>query len=573
MKQRSPSRRAQPGDSAWIAHAFRAILLIVIAATVTQAFQDHLMFKDVASEVGLTLMNISGEGKNDYIIEANGNGAAFFDYNNDGNMDVLIVNGSTLKHYANGGDPVVALYENVGGRFVDRTKEAGLDKVKGWGFGVCVADYDNDGYEDFFVTAYGPDFLFHNNGDGTFTERAVAAGVADKRWGTGCAFGDYDRDGYVDLYVANYVAFDEKVIAHRGSDVCVYMGTLHVFCGPKGLPGEADALYRNNGDGTFTDVTVKAGIKDPGSYGFQVVFSDFDNDGWPDIYVANDSVPSFMFHNKHDGTFEDVGLISGTSLNLFGKAQANMGVAVGDYDGNGLFDIYVTTFAEDTNTLYKNLGKMSFSDVTAESGAARASLPHLGWGTGFADFDNDGWLDLFVANGHVYPDIDKLNEVSRYLQPKEFYHNLGNGRFVEISKDLGPDLSTPRPARGAAFGDYDNDGDIDVLVINLNARPNLYRNDGGNRNSWIGFRLVGSSSNRDAIGARVEIDAGGRTQVGEVRSGGSYLSHNDMRLHFGLGSADHVDRIRIRWPNGKTETRAGMPARQYVTLRESDMRN
>ncbi|MBI2150146.1 MAG: CRTAC1 family protein [Acidobacteria bacterium] len=551
-------------------HASRFLLLMMLGAIVAAAqapFEGFPGFKDVAGEAGLTLMNVGGEGANDYIIEANGNGAAFFDYDNDGDMDVLVTNGSTLKHYKDGGDPVVALYENVGGSFHDRTAEAGLRK-NGWAFGVCVADYDNDGHEDFYVTAYGPNLLFHNKGDGAFEERAAAAGVADPHWGAGCAFGDYDRDGYVDLYVANYVAFDGNT---RARD-CVYMGTLKVFCGPKGLAGEADVLYHNNGDGTFTDVTLKAGVKEPNYYGFGVVFSDLDNDGWPDIYVANDSVPNLLFKNRRDGTFEEVGLISGTSINLFGQPQAGMGVAVGDYDGNGLFDVYVTNFAEDTNTLYQNLGKMIFSDVTAESGAASASRPHVGWGTGFADFDNDGWLDLFVANGHVYPDSDRLKGISRYQQPKELYRNLGNGRFGEISGRVAGDLFTPRPARGAAFGDYDNDGDIDVLVVNSNSRPSLYQNDGGNRKAWIGFRLIGASSNRDAIGARVEIEAGGRTQIGEVRSGGSYLSHNDMRLHFGVGSTQRVDRIRIRWPNGQTETREGMNTRQYVTIREGRTR-
>jgi len=482
-------------------------------------------------------------------------------------MDVLITNGSTRKHFAAGGDPVAALYENDGGVFRDRTAEAGLNK-RGWAFGVCVADYDNDGYSDFYLTAYGPNLLFHNKGDGTFEERAAAAGLADAHWGTNCAFGDYDRDGQVDLYVANYVAFDEN---SRARD-CVYMGALKVFCGPKGLVGESDVLYRNNGDGTFRDVTQQAGVKEPNYYGFGVVFSDFDNDGWPDIYVANDSVPNLLFRNKRDGTFEEMGLISGTSLNLFGRTQAGMGIAVGDYDGDGLFDIYVTNFAEDTNTLYRNLGGMTFADVTAESGAATASRPHIGWGTGFADFDNDGRVDLFVANGHVYPDAHKLEGVSEYLQPKELYRNLGNGRFEEISGRVAGDLSVPRPSRGAAFGDYDNDGDIDVVVVNANSTPSLYRNDGGNRKSWIGFRLIGTSSNRDAIGARVEIDAGGRTQTGEVRSGGSYLSHNDMRVHFGVGSARRIDRVRIRWPNGKTETLNGMNTGQYVTIREEGSR-
>jgi enediyne biosynthesis protein E4 len=544
------------------------LLMLITAMTLAQAPANSFpAFKDVAASLGLNLMNISGEGKNDYIVEANGNGAAFFDYDNDGDLDVLITNGSTLKRFASGGDPVVALYENVDGRFIDVTARARLDK-KGWASGVCVADYDNDGYDDFYVTAYGGNLLFHNKRDGTFEERANPAGTADRRWGTNCAFGDYDRDGYVDLYVANYVAFDEKTIARRGSDACVYMGTLRVFCGPKGLKGEPDILYKNNGDGTFTDVTVKAGIKDPGYYGFGVVFSDLDNDGWPDIFVANDSVPNLVFHNKHDGTFEEVGLISGASLNLFGKAQAGMGVAVGDYDGDGYFDIYITTFAEDTNTLFRNLGRMTFLDVTAESGAARASRANLGWGTAFADFDNDGWPDLFVANGHVYPDVDQLKETSRYQQPKELYRNLGNGHFAEMSAAAGGDLAIPRPARGAAFGDYDNDGDVDVLVINMNLRPNLYRNDGGNRNSWIGFRLIGTSSNRDAIGARVEIEAAGRKQIGEVRSGGSYLSHNDMRVHFGLGPADRVEKVRVQWPSGKIDTLTNVNSRQYLTIRE-----
>jgi hypothetical protein len=554
-------------------HIIRARLiltLICIAALAQAAVEEFPVFRDVAADVGLTLMNISGEGRNDYIIEANGNGGAFFDYDNDGDMDVLITNGSTLKRYASGGDPVVALYENVDGRFRDRTAQSRLDSRRGWASGVCVADYDNDGDPDFYVTAYGPNLLFRNNGDGTFEERAASAGTADRRWGTNCAFGDYDRDGDVDLYVANYVAFDEKVVPRRGSESCIYMGKLRVFCGPRGLTGEADVLYSNNGDGTFTDVTAKAGITDPGYYGFGVVFSDFDNDGWPDIYVANDSVPNFLFHNKQDGTFEEIGLISGTSLNLFGQAQAGMGVAVGDYDGNGYFDIYVTNFAEDTNTLYQNLGAMSFLDVTAPSGASRASRPNLGWGTGLVDFDNDGWPDLFVANGHVYPEVDQLRETSRYLQPKELYRNLGDGHFMDVSRTSGSDLTTPRAARGAAFGDYDNDGDADVLVVNSDSRPSLYRNDGGNRNSWIGFRLVGTRGNRDAIGARIEIESGGRTQIGEVRSGGSYLSHNDMRVHFGLATANRVDRVRIRWPNGTTETLTGLPAGKYLTIREGE---
>jgi hypothetical protein len=373
----------------------------------------------------------------------------------------------------------------------------------------------------------------------------------------------------VDLYVANYLSFDAESIPRRGTEECLYMGRLEVFCGPLTLTGEADALFRSRGDGTFEDVTLEAGIDDPGRYGFGVVFSDFDNDGWLDIYVANDSVPNFMFRNNRDGTFEETGLISGTGLNLSGYAQAGMGIALGDYDADGDLDIFVTNFAQDTNTLYQNLGGGFFLDATASARVGEPSRPHLGWGTGFADLDNDGWLDLFVSNGHVYPGIDALDVGSSYLQPKEVYRNLGDGSFEELTPSLeGSDLLTPRSARGAVFGDYDDDGDIDVIAINLNAPPDIYRNDGGNRNHWIGFRLEGEGGNRDAIGSRIEIEAGGRTQIREVRSGGSYLSHNDMRLHFGLGEIGTVDSIRVRWADGTAETVSVTGSDRYVTIRQ-----
>ena len=524
-------------------------------------------FSDVAKDAGITLMNMHGGAAKDYIVEANGNGAAFFDYNKDGKLDVLIVNGSTLEHYKNGGDPLVALYRNDGDRFTDVTASAGL-QTRGWGMGVCVADYDNDGYSDFYVTAYGPNALFHNNGDGTFSDVTSAARVRDTHWSTGCAFGDYDRDGDVDLYVANYVAFSEKTVAARGkSNLCRYMGA-DVFCGPIGLIGEADVLYRNNGNGTFTDVTLAAGIKDPNYYGFAVVFNDFDNDGWPDIYVANDSQPNLLFRNKRNGTFEEVGLVSGTALSESGRAQSGMGVATGDYDGNGYLDIFVTNFAGDTNTLYKNLGNMLFVDSTVAAGLGEIALPYLGWGTSLSDLDNDGWLDIFVANGHVYPQVDSLNVGQRYLQRKELYRNLGDGKFQEIARDVSADFLIGKSARGSAIGDYDNDGDLDILTVNLNDRPSLYRNDGGNGKHWIAFKLEGTRSNRDAIGARVEIEAGGRKQISEVRSGGNYLSQDDMRIHFGLGEARRVDRVRIRWPNGNIEELGNFEADRYVTIRE-----
>ncbi len=547
----------------------RMLLVLGLWAMPGAATGEFPHFVDVASEVGITRVNLSGEGTNDYILEANGSGAAFLDYDNDGDLDVLIANGSTLQNFAAGGDPVAVLYENRDGTFVDVTAEAGLDE-RGWAFGICVADVDNDGFRDFYLTAYGPNLLYMNNGDGTFTERAGEAGVADTRWGANCAFGDYDRDGDVDLYVATYVRFDDESIPRRGSGECMYMGTLEVFCGPRELVGEPDVLYRNDGNLSFTDVTEEAGIVDPGHYGFGVVFSDLDNDGWPDIYVANDSVPNLLFHNNHDGTFDEIGLVSGASVNLAGYAQAGMGIAAGDYNNDGLVDLYVTHFAEDTNTLYQNLGGMFFADVTARSGAARGSRPHIGWGAEFADLDNDGWLDLFVVNGHVYPRIDDLAEGSTYLQRKEVYRNLGDGRFEELTLELGGDLLDLYSSRGAAFGDYDNDGDIDVLVTNLNAPPSLYRNEYSGPHNWIGLWLEGTDGNRDAIGARVEIEAGGQRMVRELRSGASFLSHNDLRLHFGLGEADVVDTIRVRWPNGRFEIFDGRAAGSYVTIREGE---
>jgi len=542
------------------------LTVLFLIGPVAAVGQDLPAFPDVAREAGLTLVNVSGGGTNDYIVEANGNGAAFFDYDNDGDMDLLITNGSTLTGGSNSGGPMAALYENDGGAFNDVTTEARIDS-RGWAFAVCVADYDNDGHQDFYLTAYGANRLYRNNGNGTFEERALEAGLADMRWGSNCAFGDHDRDGFVDLYVAHYLDFDVESIARRGTEACVYMGTLPVFCGPRGLEATPDVLYRNTGDGTFLDVSASSGISGNAYFGLGVVFSDFDGDAWPDIYVANDSVPNLLFHND-GGRFEEVGLLSGAALNLYGTSQAGMGIAVGDYDGDADMDIYVTNFADDTNTLYENLGDMFFSDVTAASGASRVSRPNVGWGTAFLDLDNDGWLDLFVANGHVYPDIDTLTEASHYRQPKEVYRNRGDKTFEGITARLDGDLMTPHSSRGAAFGDYDNDGDIDVVVVNAGEPPSLYRNDGGNRNHWIGFHLVGTSGNRDAIGARIEIDAGGRTQAGEVRSGGSYLSHNDMRVHFGLGDVTTVDRVRVRWPGGEIETFDAVDADQYVTLEE-----
>jgi hypothetical protein len=524
-------------------------------------------FVDVAPSVGLTLAIVSGTNPKDYIVDVNGNGAAFFDYDGDGDADLLIASGSSLENYRVGGDQMIALYRNDRDRFVDVTEDAGL-RTSGWAMGVCVADYDNDGHQDFYLTAYGPNRLFRNLGNATF-EEAPHVGGSDDRWSTNCAFGDYDRDGHVDLYVANYLAFDEANVPRRGETlVCRYMGA-DVFCGPTGLRGERDVLYRNNGDGTFDDVTVEAGVGGVAYNGFGVAFSDLDNDGWPDIYVANDTTPNLLYRNNADGTFDEMGLISGAALNDEGREQAGMGVGSGDYDGDGQIDLFVTNFSGELNTLYRNTGDMVFVDVTLRAGLGGVAWNHVGWGTAFRDLDNDGWPDIFVGNGHVYPEVDGLDVGQSYLQRKELYRNRGNGTFEEVAPGSGPDLGIGKPARGVAFSDYDEDGDIDVLAVNMNEAPSLYRNDGAGGH-WISFRLEGVQSNRDGIGARIEVDAGGRTQVGYVQSGGSYLSHNDMRMHFGLGEAAVADRVRIRWPSGAVDELEDVGADAFLTVREGE---
>ena len=552
---------------------YGAMLLLLLASLSAGPSQGPaksmgIRLIDVADQAGLRLINITGEQSKDYIVEVNGNGVAFFDYDNDGYIDVLVVNGSTLEHMKGGGDQIVALYRNNGdGTFTDVTVKAGLTK-RGWGMGVCIADYDNDGFEDIFVTGFGTNSLFRNNGDGTFTDVTERAGIKGSHWSTGCSFGDYDRDGYVDLYVANYIAFDQKTVPKRGSSpFCKYMG-IDVMCGPRGLPGEPDILYHNNRDGTFTDVTRRAGIQDPGYPGFAVVFTDFDNDGWPDIFVANDSARNFLFHNNHDGTFSEVGLFSGVALNGEGREQSNMGVAVGDYNNDGYLDFYVTVFSHDIATLFKNNKDGTFTDATSSAGFGQSSMPYLGWGTVFVDLDNDGFLDLFVANGHVYPEIDRFAVGSTYKERKQLYQNLGNGTFREVTAEVGGGLLSEKTSRGVAYGDYDNDGDLDLLIVNLNDRPTLLRNDGGNRNHWLTLKLIGTKSNRDAIGARATIGVGERKQVAEVQSGGSYLSNNDSRLHFGLGRDTRVGYLEVRWPSGLIEKFENVEADQFLVMTE-----
>ncbi|HXH26038.1 MAG TPA: CRTAC1 family protein [Vicinamibacterales bacterium] len=540
----------------------------MFAWAIVETADPSIRLLDVSANSGLHLLNVAGDPQAAFIVDSIGNGAALFDYDNDGRLDILLTNGSTRDRLAKGGDVMAALYRNEGGgRFADVTAASGLDRRRGWAMGVCVADVNNDGFPDAYLTALGPNVLWKNNGNGTFTDVTSRAGVDDARWGTSCAFGDYDLDGDVDLYVANYVQFDHRLIPPRGPSAnCRFMAT-DVFCGPNRLPGEPDILYRNDGDGTFTDVTTRSGIVDPDYYGLGVVFTDLDADGWPDIYVANDSVPNLLFRNRGDGTFVEEGLLAGVALSGSGRAQAGMGVDAGDYNGDGLLDLLVTNFSHDHNTLYENGPPGVFTDVSYASGIAATAGPYLGWGVRFVDLDNDGLLDLFIANGHVYPDVDRHGLGTRYRQRNQVFRNAGH-RFVHLAPEPGSGLLVEQSSRGAAFGDYDNDGDIDILVVNMHERPSLLRNDTAPTNGWVTFRLVGMKSNRDGLGAIVRLETGRRHQVAEVGGDGSYLSHSDIRAHFGLGSAGHVDRVEIRWPSGIVDTATSLIAGRFYLVVE-----
>lgn len=528
---------------------------------------EGIRFEEIAQAAGLRAPTLFGSPRhNKYLLETTGCGVAFFDYDNDGWLDIFLVNGWRFEGFPPGIKPSNRLYKNNrDGTFTDVTERAGLTR-SGWGQGCCIGDFDNDGWDDLFVTYWGQNVLYHNNGDGTFTDVTARAGLIQtrRRWNTGCAFVDYDRDGHLDLFVANYIDFDPKTAPTPASGPCLYKG-LEVACGPPGLRGGVNLLYHNNGDGTFTDVSEKAGITQvDGTYGLGVLTLDYDNDGWPDIYVADDSNPSLLFHNNRNGTFTEVALEAGCALSPDGKPQAGMGLAAADYDGDGWLDIFKTNFAGDTSSLYRNLGDGTFEDRTFSAGIG-VNTRFLGWGCAFVDIDNDSWPDLFIANGHVYPEVEKLASEAGYRQRKVVYRNLGTGRFSDASHSLGPAVLERHAARGAAFGDFDNDGDVDVVVNNVNEPPSLYRRDTSRKERWIKFKLRGVRSNRSAIGARVEIRCGFRRQIDEVRSGGSYISQSDLRLHFGLGEARQVDEASIRWPSGARDTlHALAPNRLYV---------
>ena len=536
----------------------------------------NVNFVNVARESGLNVKTIfGGEHKNKYLLETTGCGVAFYDYDNDGWLDIFLVNGSRLEGFPAGQAPSSHLFKNNrDGTFTDVTAQAGL-LHSGWGQGVCIGDYDNDGYEDLFVTYFGKNVLYHNNGNGTFTDVTEKAGVGGngKRWNTGCAFVDYDRDGHLDLFVANYIDLNLATAPVPESGPCLYKGVM-VACGPPGLNGGKNILYRNNGNGTFTDVTEQAGILDAnGTYGLGVLTADFDNDGWPDIYVANDSTASALYQNKKNGKFVDIAMEAGCALSADGKPQAGMGISAADYDLDGNLDIVKTNFAGDTPSLYHNIGGATFEDATFAAGLGRHTQ-FLGWGCGFLDMDNDGWPDILICNGHVYPEVEQLKTEAGYPQQKLLYKNQRNGHFDDVSMQAGPGITVPVASRGCAFGDFDNDGDIDVVVNTVNDYPQLLRCDSASGHNWIKVRTIGTKSNRSGIGARLRCvthppdEAKPHQQIDEVRSGGSYISQNDLRVHFGLGKADKVDLLEIRWPSGIIDTLKDLKSNQLIYVQE-----
>jgi enediyne biosynthesis protein E4 len=577
-----------PTGAVWL---FRTYLLLSFACLTSAFFSlprhgnaaapvaASLTFTDVTKAAGITFINAAAAEKK-YIVESMGGGAAMFDYDGDGKLDLYLTNSYSVEAaLANKPRPSAALYRNLGnGKFEDVAAKAGVADP-GWAMGVSVADYDNDGDDDLYVTCFGPNTLYRNNsekgGNVTFTDVTKAAGVGDPRFSTGAAWGDYDRDGDLDLFVANYVDFKLTDLPQFGKGELCRFRNIAVQCGPRGLPGAGDSLYRNNGNGTFTDVTKQAKVEDAnGFYGLGVVWTDFDDDGWPDIYVANDATPNYAYRNNHDGTFTETGLALGVAVDDNGVEQGSMGISVGDYDRDGRLDLIVTNFAEQYNTIYRKQADGAFSDVSRATKTAEVSLPYVGWGVKFFDADHDGWLDLLVVNGHVYPQIEGAYPGGQYQQRKLFYRNLRDGTFADASNEAGTALQERRASRGAAFGDYDEDGDVDVLVNDLDGPPMLMRNDSGaQRGNWLKLHLTGTKSNRNAVGARVEIKAGGLTQIDEVRAGDSYISHSDWRLHFGLGAARTVASVQVKWPSGLTEQWQNLPSNQTQTLIEGKGRS
>ena len=530
-------------------------------------------FSDIAAQAGLSMrFTFGGETAKKYIVEANGTGVAFVDYDNDGRLDIFLVNGSRLEGYGDGEAPTNHLYRNTGvNGFVDVTRKAGLARA-GWGSGVCAGDVDNDGHLDFYVTYWGANVLYRNRGDGTFEDITARSGIAlpSKQWSSGCTFLDYDRDGRLDLLVTSYQAFDLATAPLPGkASNCEWKG-MPVFCGPRGLPFGSVTLYHNRGNLSFEDVTASTGVATvKGFYAFTPVAADLNGDGWTDIYIACDSTPSIFFRNNRNGTFTDIAAEAGVAFSEHGFEQGGMGVGVGGFDNDGWLDLIKTNFAGDYPNLYRNTGDGIFEDVVMRAGLA-VNPQYVGWGVAFADLDNDGLSDILQVNGHVYPELDSETAKTResFRNPRLVYRNLGNGRFEDVSAQAGPGIAQQKSSRGAAFGDFDNDGDIDVVIMNMEDTPSLLRNELSTSNHWIQLRLEGTRSNRSAIGATVRIEAAGKTQTKPVLSQSSYLSQNDLRLHFGLGSATRVDRITVRWPSGMVQEFKDVPADGLVMLVE-----
>ena len=528
---------------------------------------DPVTFTDVTKQSRITFSHVWSPDKK-YILESMSGGVAVFDFDRDGWPDVYLVNSPTVATASDVRSARSELWRNQGdGTFVDVTDKAGVG-YPGWGMGAVAADFDNDGWDDLYVTCYGPNRLYRNNHDGTFSDVTDKAGVGDSRWSTGAAFADYDGDGWLDLFVANYVDVRLNALPEFGKGkFCEFHG-IPVQCGPRGLQGSGDSLYHNRGDGTFEDVSVKSGVADPdGRFGMGAVWSDFNGDGRPDLYVANDAGPNYLYMNNGNGTFTDVALQAGTALSEDGKEQGSMGVAIGDYNHSGSWSIFVTNFSDEYNALYRHDKALQFTDVSFASQTAKPSIPLVGWGTHFLDYDNDGWLDLLVVNGHVYPQVERAGLATSYAQPKLLYHNNHDGTFTDVTSTSGAALSARAVSRGSAVADLDNDGDLDLVVNNLDGAPTVIRNDGGNRQNFLVVDLEGHS-NRSAVGAIATVRAGDLVQRGERRSGDSYLSNSDARLHFGLGTRTAVDSVEVRWPNGTVQRFGDMAANAFIKIVE-----
>ncbi|MCY3739613.1 MAG: CRTAC1 family protein [Candidatus Poribacteria bacterium] len=544
----------------------RFLIVILWGASVPPANADTgIQFVDVTQEAGIHWQHTDGRSGQKYFMETLGSGAAFFDYDADGDPDLYFVNGAPLPGYVADDIPTNCLYRNNGdGTFTDVTEESGVGDT-GYGHGCAVGDYNNDGQLDLYVTNYGTNRLYRNNGDGTFTDVAEVAGVTEPRWSSSCAFADYDRDGNLDLYVVNYIVFDIDENPWCG----LKEKGIRAYCEPDNFPAQSDTLFRNNGDGTFTDATKSAGIYNTTGKGLGVVWGDYNNDGALDIYVANDSTENLFYHNNSDGTFEEVGFMIGVALSENGAAENGMGTAFGDWNNDGWFDLTVTNYAQQTNTLYHNDADGFFTDATATTKTAQLTYPYLGWATAFIDYDNDGYQDLFVANGHLHENLAELGQQGTYEQRNLLFRNNYNGTFTEVSETLGPGMKLEDVSRGATFADYDSDGDLDIVVTNSNATPRLLRNDGGNRKNYLQIRLVATQGSIDAIGARVKIKIGELTQTREVRSGDGYLSQRDLTLHFGIGDYKQVDSIEIQWQSGVKQLIKSVPANQVLSLEEN----